>query len=141
MNPASPSREQWIRVCAYLVRVAGDVDGAVMWKDRRMTVTVPPPQSITIEMDARLLAYLKGLPRSKVEVEIGVAMLPSPVKETDSRPCFPFIVLVAETRSGMILGHEMLDPRPGIETMWGQVTLSVAKALAHYQIVPRSSSL
>lgn len=123
---------------AYLVRVARDVDGAVMWKDRRMTVTVPPPPSITIEMDTRLLAYLKGLPRSKVQVEIDVAMLPSPVKETDSRPFFPFIVVVAETRSGMILGHEMLDPRPGMEMMWGQVTLSVAKALAHYRIAPRT---
>ena len=115
---------------AYLVRVAREVDGAVMWEDRRMTVAAPPLPSITIEMDARLLAYLKGLPRSKAEVEIGVAMLPSPVKEPDSRPYFPFIVLIVETRLGMILGHEMLDPRPGVEMMWGQVTASVARTLA-----------
>jgi hypothetical protein len=122
---------------AYLVRVAREVDGAVIWEDRRITVTFPPPPTITIEMDLHLLAYLKGLPRSKDMVEIGVAMLPAPVRETGSRPFFPFIVLVVEARSGMILGHEMLDARPGMDMMWGQVTLSVAKALALYQLAPR----
>ena len=122
---------------AYPVRVASKVDGAVVWKDQRLKVAASSPPGIMIDMDMRLLAFLRGLPRSKVDVEIGVSMFPSPVGDAESRPYFPFIVLVVDTRSGMVLGYEMLDPRPGMEAMWGQVTVSVARALANNQLAPR----
>lgn len=122
----------------YLVRIARTADGAMVWEDRRMAVTFPPAPSITIEMEAPLLAYLKGLPRSKVDVEIGVIMFPVPIRESGSRPYFPFMILAVEARNGLILGNELLDAREGMDAMWGQVTLSVAKALARWQIVPRT---
>lgn len=121
----------------YLVRVAQLVGGSLVWEDRRLKVDASPP-SIKIEMDMRLLNHLKELPRSNDAVEIGVTMLPAPVRETGFRPFFLFIVLVVHAQSGFILGQEMLDPREGLDAMWGQVTQSVAKILARYQAIPRT---
>lgn len=122
----------------YLVRVARKVDDTLVWEDRRMKGAALWSPTITLQMDLDLLARLKRLPHSGDAIEVGIFMLPMPVREAGFRPFFPFELLVVHARNGMILGQEMLDARSGIEAMWGKITESVAKILARYQAVPRS---
>lgn len=122
----------------YLVRVARTEGDALVWEDRRLEPTDVASPPIRVVVDSRLLAHLKGLPRSKDAVEVGVTMLPAPVQDRGLRPFFPFVVLVVHAQSGFIMGQDMLDARAGLEDMWGRVAQSVASILARYQSVPGS---
>lgn len=122
---------------SYLVRVMRQEGGACVWEDRLMNVP-PEPSSIPIEMDVQLLEELKRLPASKLRLEIGLFMFPSPMREKgEDRPFLPYMLLVVDAQSGLILGSEMLKPDPSLEVMWGLIPLNVAHQLARAGVVPR----
>ena len=49
---------------------------------------------------------------------------------------FPYMLLVVEAESGMVLGTELLEPTPSLEAMWGSVPLAVAQQLAGLELKP-----
>lgn len=53
----------------------------------------------------------------KDEVELEVKLLSTPVKDKNEPPYFPFILIFADSRSGTILGFEILKPLPGYKEM------------------------
>jgi hypothetical protein len=123
---------------SYLVRVPHQEDHSLVWEDQ--IVRVPPPESPTIEipMDVEALEYLEQLPRSRNRIEIDLFMLLSAVQEEKGKPpFFPYILMVVDARSGMILGTELLQPAPSLEAMWGKVPVNVVYQLTKVGILPR----
>ncbi len=59
-----------------------------------------------------------------------------PKDKGDSRPFFPYALMIVEARSGLVLGTELLKPDPSLEAMWGQVPLHVVVKLARVGMVP-----
>lgn len=120
----------------YLVRTARAVDGTWLWEDHIEAVTTSSGSSIEIEIDTGLLAHLQRLPLSKTVIEVGVAMLPSPMQDGGERPYFPFSVLLVDAKSGYILATELMTPQPSMEAMWGRLAETVADKLAAYPKLP-----
>ncbi|WP_404786706.1 DUF6930 domain-containing protein [Altericista sp. CCNU0014] len=120
----------------YLVRVPKSKD-ASSWEDRAMTVLLPEPKPIKLLMDPQLLAHLKQIKLKNSKFEIDLCMFPAPMREKGDRPYFAYILLIVDVQSGMILCHEMFQPLPSLEEMWGKVPLTVAQTLASASLVPK----
>jgi hypothetical protein len=112
---------------SYLVRV--QKDGT--WEDQKSKVNFPidPPLKIQMNMDA--LTELKGMRADNTILEVGLHMMEGAVKDDEfDRPFFPFILMVVEHASGMILGADILAPLPSIEEMWSNVPAQIVESLA-----------
>jgi len=115
----------------YLVRVPRQEEGGLVWEDRVMHVPRAEPLSIPVTIDARMLEALKGQPRLNATFEIDIFISPKGVQEDkDTRPFYPYVLMVVEDRAGMILASEFLIPEPSIESMWGTAPMNVAKQLS-----------
>jgi hypothetical protein len=120
----------------YLVRVPNNKD-ASSWKDCAMTVLPPEPETIQLLMDPKLLASLKLIKPKNLKLEIDLCLFPAPMRDRGDRPYFPYILLIVDVQSGMVLCHEMFQPLPSLEEMWGKVPLTVAQTLASASFVPK----
>lgn len=120
----------------YLVRMSKS-KGASSWGDRAMTVLPPEPTPLKLLMDPQLLASLKLIKPKNLKLEIDLCMFPAPMRERGDRPYFAYILLIVDVQSGMILCHEMFQPLPSLEEMWGKVPLTVAQTLASASFVPK----
>ena len=68
------------------------------------------------------LNRLKSMMPGKFIIEADFYMMPEPVQEKkNERPFFPYLLMLADHKSGMILGMEMLVPVPSHEAMWKQI--------------------
>lgn len=122
---------------SYLIRVPIQINDTFVWNDHITRVPPPEPVPIPLKMDVQALEAIKHLPQSKHKIEIDLFMFLSPVKEKDQRPVYPYMLMIVESQSGMILCSELLTPAPSLEAMWGLVPVTVVRRLAQVGIVPR----
>lgn len=123
----------------YLVRVPRRQGDGLAWEDRMMRV--PPPEREAVSaapLDAELLGRLKQLPRRALELEIDLRSLPTGVGERGERPYRPYMLMLADGRSGLIVGAELLMPEPSLAEMRGQVPTKLAQLLAQAGVVPET---
>jgi hypothetical protein len=122
---------------SYLVRVPREVRGNLAWEDE--VVRVPPvePEPIPIVMDMEALEYVKQLPRGEHTLEMELSVFPAPIQEKGARPYLPYMLLMVESQSGVILGNELLASEPGLMEMWGLVPMKVVHQLARIGLLPR----
>jgi hypothetical protein len=102
-----------------------------------MTVLPPEPTPLKLLMGPKLLASLKLIKPKNSKFEIDLCTFPAPMRERGDRPYFPYILLIVDVQSGMVLCHEMFQPLPSLEEMWGKVPLTVAQILASASFVPK----
>jgi hypothetical protein len=122
---------------SYFVRVPHRENERLTWEDRILQAPPPEPQTIPITMDLQMLDALKSIPQSKHKIESDFFMFPLPTREKDDRPFFPYVLLMVDAQSGMILGTEMLQPQPSLEAMWGLIPGNIVAQLARVGIRPQ----
>jgi hypothetical protein len=113
----------------YLVRVFENEK----WIDQRQKITFPadPPLQLKTNMDA--LNHLKNMPKRNAIVEVDIQMMEGAVKDENfDRPYFPFMLMIAEKQSHMIVGADLLSPLPSLEEMWETIPAVVTELLANY---------
>lgn len=121
---------------SYLVRVPRREGKKLVWEDQIMRIESPEPQDIDITMDLDALESLQRLPKSAHKIEADFFMLPAPIQEGD-RPFFPYILLMADSKSGMVVGTEIFSPLPSLEEMWGNVPMNFVTQLVNCGICPK----
>jgi len=127
----SPEKEE------YLLRTPRQTEGATVWEDQVRRVPPPEPVTIQVAMDLKALADLRSRPRSNHVLELDFFMVPTPFQEKGARPAFPYMLLLGEAQSGLILGTELLQPDPSLEAMWGLIPVKVVHQLSPLGVVPR----
>ena len=113
----------------YLVRVHENGK----WADRPQKIMFPadPPLRLRMNMDA--LNYLKSMSKQNSIVEVDIQMMEEAVRDKKfDRPYFPFMLMIAEKQSHMILGFDLLSPLPSLEEMWEHIPEKVTATLANY---------
>jgi hypothetical protein len=111
----------------YLVRV--DNNGG--WEDSIKHIEFREEKTINLLMNDEALEHLRTLMPGRLTIEIDLYMLSEPVQEKPKeRPFFPFMLMLADHESGMILGIDMLTPLPSLEEMWSEVPAIVVEKLA-----------
>lgn len=111
----------------YLVRVNNNGK----WEDSVKHIVFREEKTIDILMNEEALEHLRTLMPGKLTLEIDLYMMGEPVQEKPKeRPFFPFMLMLADHDSGMILGVDMLTPLPSLEEMWSEVPAIVVEKLA-----------
>ena len=111
----------------YLVRVKNDEK----WEDSVKHVTFREEKTLDLLMDEETLERLRKMMPGKLMLEIDLHMMDKPVQEKpEERPYFPFMLMLADSDSGMILGVDLLAPLPSLEAMWSEVPAAVVEKLA-----------
>jgi hypothetical protein len=109
----------------YLTRV----ETATGWEDQYRRVLSPPlPEPPARSLDPFVLNRFRQLPRTPHPLELDLFRLWSPVKESHTRPFFPYVLLLVEPAGGTVAGFEMLTPLPSLQEMWDTVPLRVMQA-------------
>lgn len=121
----------------YLVRVPRQEKGAVVWEDQVLEVPAPEPEPISMPMDIDMLRKVKQLPRVANLLEVDFFMFPACVGEKGERPYYPYALLIVESEIGLIMGTELLDPKPSLNDMRGRVPLTLLRQLAQLEVVPQ----
>ena len=111
----------------YLVRVNNNGK----WEDTVQQVILRDEKILDLQMNEEALEHLRTLMPGKFILEIDFYMMEEPVQEKrNERPFFPFMLMLADHESGMIVGVDMLTPIPSIEEMWSEIPAIVTEKLA-----------
>jgi hypothetical protein len=94
----------------FLIRTARQEGDGLVWFDRVKRVTPPADEKVDVPFDMSLFGTLKALPQSKQIVEVDLMQLPTPIGEKGQRPYLPHLMMIADSKSGMILGFEVVKP-------------------------------
>jgi hypothetical protein len=107
------------------------------WVDRYEKPVFPADPPLQISVVTEVLNQLKAMPKEDTIVEIDVRMMEQAVMDEElGQPYFPFMLLVAEKRSRMILGFDLLSPLPSMDEMWADVPAAFTEILTNY-FLPR----
>jgi hypothetical protein len=125
----------------YLLRVPRREGETLIWEDT--TTGVPPLDAppIEVEMEATKMEALGLLPMRKAHLELDFFMLLAPMMDQGDRPYFPYMLMVVDAESGMILGSELLQPFPSLEAMWGSVPEALTDRLSGVELLPEKISV
>lgn len=122
----------------FLVRTPRQVDGETVWDDRIVRVPEPEKKAVApIPLDPQQLESLKRLPKTTRILELELTLLPTPVREKKERPFFPYLLLMVDAQTGMILAVEMMEPSPSLAAMRAKLPLKVAAHLPNFGSLPR----
>jgi hypothetical protein len=111
----------------YLVRVNNNGT----WEDSVQQVILREEKILDLQMNEEALEHLRTLMPGKFILEIDFYMMEEPVQEKrHERPFFPFMLMLADHESGMIVGIDMLTPLPSLEEMWSEIPAIVVEKLA-----------
>lgn len=111
----------------YLVRV----NKKGRWEDSIQRITFRQEVTLDLMMNEEALAHLRQMMPGKLTLEIDLHMMEEPVQEkAKERPYFPFMLMLADHDSGMILSFDLLPPIPSMEAMWSEVPAIVVEKLA-----------
>lgn len=121
----------------YLVRVPHKQGGMLVWQDEIHTIPPPTLPPIPLLIDLETLEKLKQLPQPKITLEIDLVPLRLATTDgKDPRPYFPFLLLVVDGSSGMILKSEFLKPDPTVLELFSNVPLRLLYQFARMGCVP-----
>lgn len=121
---------------SYLVRVPRHQGDTLAWEDQLIRVPPPEPVSIPVAVDTELLSRVSQLPQSPLTLEADFFSLPTAIGEKGERPYRPSALMLADGRSGLIVGFEMMHPEPSLAEMYGQIPMTLVQMLAQAGVVP-----
>ncbi len=111
----------------YLVRVLDDG----VWKDSIRRIQSPKETTLHFKMNMQALNALKQAMPGQHTLEVDLFMMTTPIQEKRSeRPYFPYMLMICDKKSGMILGTELLQPLPDLKTMREKVPALIVTTLA-----------
>lgn len=111
----------------YLVRVKKNNQ----WEDSIQRISFRQEVTLNLMMNEEALAHLRQMMPGKLTLEIDLYMMMEPVQEkANERPYFPFMLMLVDHDSNMILGFDLLTPLPSMEAMWSEIPAIIVEKLA-----------
>lgn len=120
----------------YLVRVPTKQGNRWVWHDEKRQITLPTSRPVSIYFDKRAMEFLRNLPPTMGRIDIDFFWTPASVRAEQERPYFPYMLLIIEPSSGMIIGSETMIAETSIDEMWGTMPLKVGLTLARQRLRP-----
>ena len=100
----------------FLFRVATKKGDQLVWSDVRRMVTTPPLK-VQIAFNPSLVSRLENIPASQNTLQVDLALLGNPIREKGNPAYFPFILLLVDSKTGMVLNGDFLTPLPDYHSM------------------------
>jgi len=121
----------------YLMRIPVKKGNSMVWEDKIMEIPPPDPEPIPITVNKGDLQVLRNVPQGDMVFEIDFFIFPAKIGEKNQRPSLPYMLMVVESKSGMIVGHETFVADPSLEEMWGTVPGVLVHQFSKTRILPR----
>jgi hypothetical protein len=125
----------------FLVRAARREGDEFIWDDEFRKVPRPVRGPIEISVDDQLLDDLKRIPRSPLTFEVDLVFAPAKIGERGARPMTMYLLIVADSHSGYILGFEAMTAAGSLTATHAQFPEALARVLSRAEILPRRISL
>lgn len=122
----------------FLVREAKAEGDQITWHDVKAAPSPSQGHLLEIEVDGDLMDRAAELPRVSNVLEVDLQMMAAPVQERGEQPYFPYSLLIVESESGMIIGTELLEPRPSLQAMWQTVPNKLLGVLTGLGVLPET---
>jgi uncharacterized protein DUF6930 len=104
----------------YLIRESVENKALLKWKDSYQEV-VPHKDFYRITYNTEQISRLNEIPKSRDRYLFDAIMLPTPVREKGSPDCFPFALLLANKKTGIVDGFKNVLPLPDINSMYASI--------------------
>jgi hypothetical protein len=120
----------------FLLRRSVRGKGALVWQDSILSVEPPSPYRLEYSVSMKDIEHLKYKIPDTTALEMDLFMLTKPVQEKGLRPFFPYALMAMDTKSGMIIGNQLLEPLPTLEAMWARVASQAVELLVKIDVLP-----
>jgi hypothetical protein len=117
----------------YLVRTPTEPG----WVDEWVSPPPPPVHPQPPPDQKRLATLRKQFPVQRFSLQVDLFAMPASIKEKDDpRPYMPYSLMVVEAQSGLIVGTELMAPKPSLETVWTQTPARFLDAVTRLGRLP-----
>jgi len=107
------------------------------WMDEWLTPSLPAARPRPT-VDENRLAALRRLPRQRLTLQVDLFAMPGYIQERgDPRPYLGYNLMVVEAQSGVILGTDLLAPRPTLDAVWDQAPTRFTDILVRLRQLPQ----
>ena len=117
-------------------RKASSPSGLV-WEDQIKHIPRPTRPPIEIRIDGGLLADLKSLPLSPMQLEADLFIGPAMIGKPRERPMALYMLMLADRQSGLIFGFEALTAEHSLNTMYASVPQKVVELFWQVKVLPK----
>lgn len=121
----------------YLMRVSRKEDSALVWEDHVWRIPRPKREPVAAKVEAATLEQLKGLRQSQLELQVDLFLAPVRVGERGQRPLAVYVLMLADSDSGFILGTEVMSAEDSLPAMHARIPNSLAQMLLQNGAMPR----
>lgn len=106
-----------------------------VWHDKYRQV-FPEPESFKATIKQQDIDSLRFLRKAPIVFQTHYRLLPTPVREKNLPEYFPFVVMIANKKSGIIEGLETLAPFPDYHSMIEKVPLIIVNLIRKLRFRP-----
>lgn len=123
---------------AFLIREHDENDRGTSWRDIYEPIEMDQVKtSYKLVYRKESLKKISLFPERRMIIQMDLVLLPSPVKEKGQKGYFPFVLLMADKKTGLIIGMNMLTPIPDLDTMYESVPQKVLDELVNFGYRPQ----
>lgn len=113
-----------------LVRVPRREGERIEWDDQMMRVPQPTPTCLPVMLDLEVIGRLKQSPRRALSLEIDLLGMPMSIGAKGERPSMPYMLMLADGRTGVIVGFELMKVETTLDEMRAEIPNTLARLLA-----------
>lgn len=121
----------------YLMRVSRRTESGLSWEDQVWQIPRPRYGPVRAIVDSVVLEQLKRIPRSELDLEADVFLGPGRIGKPGQRPLALYMLMLADSQSGFILGAEAMTAETSLTAMRASIPDYLAKMLLKSPAVPR----
>ena len=121
----------------YLMRVSRRAESELIWEDQVWQIPRPKVEPIRAIVDSVVLEQLKRIPQSELVLEADFFLSPGRIGKPGQRPLALYMLMVADSDSGFILGGDAMTAESSLAAMRASIPNSLAKMLLQNRVMPR----
>jgi Domain of unknown function (DUF6930) len=119
----------------YWVRAAHQEGAKLIWEDQVWSIQRPKREPLTVVVDTDSRELLQHIPRSDMDLEVDLLLTPGRIA-LGQRPLALYVLMIAESNSGLILGVEAMTAERSLSEMHEGIPNAMLKALLQNQVLP-----
>lgn len=111
----------------FLVRVPQTEGERITWRDEVRRIARPEPAPINVRLDLQIIDELKNAARPPLVLEVDLLFMPMPIGDRGARASLPYMLMVADAESGMIVSFELMKVEDTIDALRGEIPNTLAQ--------------
>lgn len=105
----------------YLVRLSRSGSAGAEWTDEMRQIAPVETPIPRVLLNADQVRQCHALRKTQKGIEVDFFLMPAPIREGKDRPFYPYMLLIVDSESGMILAQDLLTVDESVGEMWSRV--------------------